>query len=213
MPPLHHCDPARTPGPFRAPMKNSIAATLFALPFAAQASDLLDLSIRLGPSYPMDGDTRDLAGGIGYNAGVRYGLPIPGIFSALVGSTSGVDLEGFQAKDDTNKLNYIGLSYLEQVRFASMGPVTPYLGFGVGAYRLGINNEHTTSRTIDLGSSQFVTIRSTSGGNDHAIRCGGRAMVGAELPLGLFVELSVVVVGKIDHVNANTANLAVGIRF
>lgn len=193
-------------------MKYTVAATLFALPFAANASELLGLSLRVGPSYPLDSDTRDLGGSLGFNAGLRYQLPVPGLLSSLIGATSGVDLEGFQAKDGSNKINYLGLTYLEQVRFASLGPVTPYAGFGVGAYRLGVDNLRTTYSSFNTGSSVIVTTN-TVGGNNSGVRFGGRAMIGVELPMGLFTELSAVVTGKVNQINANTVNLAVGLRF
>jgi hypothetical protein len=196
-------------------MHYAFVATALALPLAAtaQAGDLLGLSFRVGPSYPTDSDTRDYTNDVGYNAGVRLEVPLPGVLSSLVGSTPAIDLEGFQAKDGSDKINYLGLSYLEQVRFGALGVITPYAGLGVGVYRVGVSNARTIATTVDLGSSNFVTTYNTVGGKDWAYRAGGRAMVGVELPLGLFTELSAVVIGKVNGVNPSTVNLAVGIRF
>jgi len=197
-------------------MKYSIAATLLSLPFISHASDILGLSVRVGPSYPLDEDTRDASADVGYNAGIRYQLPFPGLLTSLIGTSSSIDLEGFQAKDGSDKINYLGLTYQEQIRF-SVGPVRPYAGLGVGAYRIDVDNERdvTTTSTFDPGSGQLITTTSTAtvGTSDDGIRFGGRAMVGVELPFGLFTELSAVVITKLDEVNANTINLAVGLRF
>jgi len=197
-------------------MKYSIAATLLSLPFISHASDILGLSVRVGPSYPLDEDTRDASADVGYNAGIRYQLPFPGLLTSLIGASSSIDLEGFQAKDGSDKINYLGLTYQEQIRF-SVGPVRPYAGLGVGAYRIDVDNERdvTTTSTFDPGSGQLITTTSTAtvGTSDDGIRFGGRAMVGVELPFGLFTELSAVVITKLDEVNANTINLAVGLRF
>jgi len=197
-------------------MKYSIAATLLSLPFISHASDILGLSVRVGPSYPLDEDTRAASADVGYNAGIRYQLPFPGLLTSLIGTSSSIDLEGFQAKDGSDKINYLGLTYQEQIRF-SVGPVRPYAGLGVGAYRIDVDNERdvTTTSTFDPGSGQLITTTSTAtvGTSDDGIRFGGRAMVGVELPFGLFTELSAVVITKLDEVNANTINLAVGLRF
>ena len=198
-------------------MKYSIAATLLSLPLIGHASDGLGLSVRVGPSYPLDEDTRDASADVGINAGLRYQLPFPGLLTSLIGTSSSIDLEGFQAKDGSDKINYLGLTYQEQIRF-SLGPVRPYAGLGVGAYRIGVDLERTvtTTSTFDPGSGQqpiVTTTNSTEGASDNGIRFGGRAMVGVELPWGLFTELSAVVITKLDEVNTNTINLAVGLRF
>ena len=195
---------------------HSIAATLMTLPFVAHASDGLGLSVRVGPSYPLDEDSRDLTADVGLNAGLRYQLPFPGLLTSLIGTTSNIDLEGFQAKDGSDKINYLGLTYQEQIRFIAAGSVRPYAGLGVGAYRIGIDTETSvTTTTVIQNSGQPITTTSTStvDGSDDGIRFGGRAMVGVELPFGLFTELSAVVITKLDEVNASTINLAVGLRF
>jgi len=194
-------------------MKLSFAIPLLTIPFAASASEGLGLSLRIGPSYPLDADTREFTADVGGNAGVRYALPFPGLLTSLLGTTSSIDLEGFRAKDGADRIDYLGLTYNEQVRLVSAGPVRPYAGLGVGAYRVGIDSERTVTSTVDQGSGFFVTTTSTVGDSDTAIRFGGRAMVGVELPWHLFSELSVVVIDKIDEVSANTINLAVGLRF
>ncbi len=194
-------------------MKMSIAFSLLALPFAGYASETIGLSVRAGASYPLDPDVRDSISSLGYNAGIRYQLPMPGLLSSLIGSTSGVDLEGFQAKDGSDRINYLGLTYFEQVTFASMGPVAPYAGLGVGAYRVGIENKKTVTTIIDVGSGQTDTVTEEVGNSAHGIRAGARAMVGVTLPAGLFTELSAVFIGNIEGVSASTVNLAVGLRF
>jgi hypothetical protein len=195
-------------------MKKHLAAVaaLAATPFAAHASDLLGLSVRVGPSYPLDSDTRDATANVGYNGGLRFQLPFPGLLSSLIGTSSGIDLEGFQAKDDSDTINYLGLTYFEQVRLAALGPVRPYAGLGVGAYRLGVKSEAIVTEIISSGSSTFTTTH-TASDSDDGFRVGGRAMVGVELPLHLFAELSAVAIGKLDGASANTINLAVGLRF
>ena len=195
---------------------HSIAATLMTLPFVAHASDGLGLSVRVGPSYPLDEDSRDLTADVGLNAGLRYQLPFPGLLTSLIGTTSNIDLEGFQAKDGSDKINYLGLTYQEQIRFIAAGSVRPYAGLGLGAYRIGIDTETSvTTTTVIQNSGQPITTTSTStvDGSDDGIRFDVLAMVGVELPFGLFTELSAVVITKLDEVNASTINLAVGLRF
>lgn len=192
-------------------MRTSLAALLI-IPCAAHASEALGLSVRGGASYPLDEDSRDLTADIGYNAGIRYQLPFPGLLTSLIGTTSGIDLEGFQAKDGSDQINYLGLTYFEQVRFASMGRVVPYAGLGVGAYRIGIDSERTVSTSTIIQGSVFTT-NTMVDESDDGIRFGGRAMIGVELPWRLFIELSAVVITKLNEVNASTINLAVGLRF
>jgi hypothetical protein len=180
-------------------MKIPFAATVLVLSCAAAApaSDVLGLSIRVGASYPMDSDTRDYANDVGYNAGARLELPLP----TLLGTNSAIDLEGFEARDGSDRVNYLGLTYLEELKFSAIGVVVPYLGVGAGAYRVG------------LSTTQAVSAVSNVEVHDSAIRFGGRAMVGVELPLGLFVEASAVIIGKFTGVSPSTVNLAVGLRF
>lgn len=215
MPSHQHCSAAHVGlsrhavvSPKVTTMKHPLISSLLVLPFAVQASEGLGLSLRVGVSTPTDSDTRDYSATTGYNAGLRFGLPIPGLLTSLIGTNSSIDLEGFQAKDGNDRLNYLGLTYNEQVRFASLGVVVPYVGLGVGAYRLGAKHASTYSIIGISSTTNYDDVH-----NRNGVRAGARAMVGVELPLGLFVEASAVVTGKVDGVRGNTANLAVGIRF
>lgn len=178
-------------------MKPTFAAAVLALlPLAAHASDILGVSVRIGPSYPLDSDTRDFTNEVGYNAGLRWEWPLP----ALLGSASGIDVEGFMSRDGSDQVSYVGVGYFEQLRFLPAGPAQPYIGLGVGAYRVGVEAERTVgSETVDA--------------SDDGIRPGGRAMVGVDLIFGLMVEASGVIVGELDGANASSINLAVGFRF
>ena len=86
----------------------------------------------------------------------------------------------------------------------------------MGAYRIGIDTETSvTTTTVIQNSGQPIITTSTStvDGSDDGIRFDVLAMVGVELPFDLFSELSALVITKLDEVNANPVNLAVGLRF
>ena len=194
-------------------MKYSIAASLLTVPFVSYASEAHGLSVRGGLSHPLDNDTREFTSSTGYNVGLRGEFPFPGMLTSLIGSTSKVDLEGFKAKDGSDQINYLGLTYFEEVRFAALGPVTPYAGLGVGIYRVGVKAQHTVTTVTPQGSGLPIITVDTFDDSTTGICPGGRAMVGVELPWKLFVEASVVFIGEVDNFDASTANLAVGLRF
>jgi len=176
-------------------------------------------SVKAGVNWLSSGEGRDGAGSTGYSIGAGYTLPSPSLLSPRSGRAS-VDVGYSRNSDSGNHLEAWSVQYVERIPVSrSSSKSVPYVGIGVGLYRLdGRVTTLSSGGSIPTGSGlEAAAISPGTPGSvtedDSRTTLGASFIVGTNIGESAFVEASYNLTGKVAGVRADSVNLSVGIRF
>jgi len=103
-----------------------------------------------------------------------------------------LDFDWSRSTGNGNRIDSLGILYIERIPLGN----TIYLGLGPGSF---YNN-------IRIQRDGYIE-------RDHKWRLGGRALLGANLPAGLYLEAGYNYSGSVAGLKTDSADLSLGIRF
>jgi hypothetical protein len=198
-----------------------IAPLALGLSVPAQAQrPVKSITAEIGGNYAIDGDVRDATQSTGLHVGLGYTLPTK-TYNPAHPSWTTIGLMYNRNSGHGNKLTVWGLTAEQRYSMAkpaSTSRVRPYVGVGIGVYRVrGETDGTTTSSGEDLataaglGGAQGTT--GDEGGSETKTRIGGRVMAGLDFNEAYYTELAYNLTGKVAGARSDSLSLAVGFRF
>lgn len=153
------------------------------------------IAIAAGVSYRYDRDARAVTQDGSFSWDEDYGTHLVVGASAPERAFVGypwVDFDWSRSSGEGSRIDTLGVLYLERIPLGT----GPYIGLGPGSF-------YNDARLRRHG----VTER------QRKWRIGGRALVGWNLPAGLFLEAGYNLSGKVLGIRTDSVDLSLGIRF
>lgn len=148
--------------------------------------------VRAGAFLPFNSQMKDNVGKIFYGGGLDYI-----IHREPTVSRTEVSVDYIERSSGGNDARIIPLTIGQFMLHGSSGEVTPYLGFGAGAYFI-----HQSG--LDASGARE---------NDNKTAIGGYIAAGLDLPDNLIVEARYHIIQKVGLYNSSGLQLMAGIKF